>query len=259
MEQKRYMEPLKMAGRLIMENGGETYRVEETVRRMGEAFGLKEVESFAVPSGVFISFLASTGDTETAVLRVRKGATNLERVDAVNRISRKVETGGMSPEDTLKALEEIASGGAKEKGPVRVLASALCAAGFAVMFHGGIAEAAIAALVGALIEGMNQALARFHLQALVALLLGAFLATLIPDALLYAHLGRSFLLEAVVAGALMPMLPGLAMTNAVSDTLRGDMVSGISHFAQAVLTAGLVAGGTLFATTLWRMLGGMMA
>ena len=245
MEQKRYMEPLKMAGRLIMENGGETYRVEETVRRMGEAFGLKEVESFAVPSGVFISFLASTGDTETAVLRVRKGATNLERVDAVNRISRKVETGGMSPEDTLKALEEIAS--------------ALCAAGFAVMFHGGIAEAAIAALVGALIEGMNQALARFHLQALVALLLGAFLATLIPDALLYAHLGRSFLLEAVVAGALMPMLPGLAMTNAVSDTLRGDMVSGISHFAQAVLTAGLVAGGTLFATTLWRMLGGMMA
>ena len=39
------MEALEMAGRIIMENGGETYRVEETVTRMGRAFGLREVES----------------------------------------------------------------------------------------------------------------------------------------------------------------------------------------------------------------------
>lgn len=49
------IKPLQLAGRIIMENGGETYRVEETVTRMGRAFGLKNVESFAVPSGVFVS------------------------------------------------------------------------------------------------------------------------------------------------------------------------------------------------------------
>lgn len=35
-----YMEPLHLAGRLIMENGGETCRVEETVLRMGHAVRL---------------------------------------------------------------------------------------------------------------------------------------------------------------------------------------------------------------------------
>ena len=50
------MEALQTAAQLIMEHGGETFRAEETVRRMGEGFGLRQVESFAVPNGVIISF-----------------------------------------------------------------------------------------------------------------------------------------------------------------------------------------------------------
>ena len=42
--ESRYMEPLQLAGRLIMENGGETYRVEETITRMGKAFGLEKYQ-----------------------------------------------------------------------------------------------------------------------------------------------------------------------------------------------------------------------
>ena len=36
------------------------------------------------------------------------------------------------------------------------------------------------------------------------------------------------------------------------------MVSGMSHFSQAVLTAGLVAGGALAAATVFRMAGGII-
>ena len=72
-DESRFMEPLLLAGRLIMENGGETYRVEETITRMGRAFGLSEVESFAVPSGLFVSYRRGDGGTETAVKRVHKG------------------------------------------------------------------------------------------------------------------------------------------------------------------------------------------
>ena len=67
-----YMEPLHLAGRLIMENGGETCRVEETVLRMGHAFGFREVECFAVPSGLFVSYRKSDGTIETAVKRIRR-------------------------------------------------------------------------------------------------------------------------------------------------------------------------------------------
>ena len=55
---------------------------------------------------------------------------------------------------------------------------------------------------------------------------------------------------------LMPLVPGLAMTNAVQDTLRGDMVSGLSHGASALLTACLIAGGALLSPALIRLIFG---
>ena len=51
---------------------------------MGRAFGLKDVESFAVPSGVFVSYEKEDGSHETAVLRVHRKGINLTRVNVVN-------------------------------------------------------------------------------------------------------------------------------------------------------------------------------
>ena len=62
--------------------------------------------------------------------------------------------------------------------------------------------------------------------------------------------------EAAIAGAVMPLVPGLAMTNAVQDAVRGDMLSGMSHGMQALLTACLIAGGALMASLLVRMVTG---
>ncbi len=258
MDQKQYMRPLELAGRLIMENGGETYRVEETVNRMGAAFGLKGVESFAVPSGIFLSFECDDGSTETAVLRVHRGDTDLERVDEVNRISRQVEAGELNCEEALEALEEIAGENRIQSPALRMAAAAVCSGGFAVMFGGTWKDFLFSSLLGLFIEGITELLRRHHLQSMVSLLFGSFLATLIPICVSALLPGLSLVTEAIIAGALMPMLPGLAMTNAVSDTMRGDLMSGISHFAEAVLTAALVAGGALVAAAQFRVMGGMI-
>ena len=37
------------AGQMILENGGETYRVEETIWRICKIYGADEAESFATP------------------------------------------------------------------------------------------------------------------------------------------------------------------------------------------------------------------
>ena len=87
------MEALQLAGKIIMENGGETYRAEETICRMGGGFGLEEVDSFAVPSGLFISYRGPDGLPVTSVKRVRREGRNLSRVDEVNRVSRLVSSG----------------------------------------------------------------------------------------------------------------------------------------------------------------------
>ena len=43
---------LSLAGRVILENGGETYRAEDTVTRMAHALGMTEVDVFAPGDGI---------------------------------------------------------------------------------------------------------------------------------------------------------------------------------------------------------------
>ena len=250
--QQACMEPLQLAGLMIMENGGEIYRVEETVTRMGTAFGLSEIESFAVPSGLFISYRLSDGSTASSVKRVRRGSTNLTRVDEVNSVSREIEAGTLTMAQACERLRQIRD----QRFPTALLplAAGVCAGGFSLMFGGGIVEALSACLLGALVQAIAPLMARFHMHDMATILLSSLLTTLLP--MIAQKLWPALLGEAVIAGALMPLLPGLAMTNAVQDTLRGDMVAGTSHGLQAILTAGLIAGGALVSAALFRTLFG---
>ena len=74
-----------------------------------------------------------------------------------------------------------------------------------------------------------------------SVLMGGVLCALIP--LLFHGLTGLGVTEAMIASAIMPLVPGLSMTNAVQDILRGDMVSGVAHGARAVMVAALLAGG----------------
>ena len=249
------MELLELAGQIIMENGGETFRVEETVTRMGRAFGLKNVESFAIPSGVFVSYRREDGTTETGVVRIRRKGTNLTSVDVVNAISRQVEAGELSPEETLAKLKQLEQHRPELPGWLIVLGAAVTGSGFSLMFGGTALDCVSAFLAAGIVQLICNALDRQHVNGLFTSLLGSFVCTLLPT-LMYVLTGLGHV-DLIVGGALMPLLPGLSMTNAVQDTLRGDMVSGSSHLLQATLTAALVAGGALVATSLCRLLGGI--
>ena len=253
-DDNRYMAPLHLAGRLIMENGGETYRVEETITRMGHAFGFAEVESFAVPSGIFISYLKGDGSIETAVKRVRRMGTDLTRVDAVNAVSRRMERETLSCEEVMALLTEIETRPPKITKLGLVAAVALSSAGWAVMFGGSVMDCVVAFVVAFIGQSLAFMLDKAGMRSFVSTLAGSFLGTILPIA--FNHFTSLLLVDACVAACLMPMLPGLAMTNAVQDTLRGDMVSGISSATSAMLTACMIAGGALIGSTFFRLLTG---
>ncbi len=251
------IEILELAGQIIMENGGETFRVEETINRMGRAFGLKNVESFAIPSGVFISYRRDDGTTETGVVRIRRKGTNLVSVDAVNAISRHVEEKKLTAEEAMEKLQELEHHRPELSPWLLVLGAAVVGCGFAMMFAGSFLDCTLAFLSAAIVQMVCNWLDKHGMNALFTSLIGAFVCTLIPTLLhMITGLGQ---LDIIIGAAIMPLLPGLYMTNAVQDTLRGDMVSGSSHLLHATLTAALLAGGALIAASLCRTLGGMWA
>ena len=258
MEQKAetpaYMEALQLAGKIIMENGGETYRAEETICRMGQGLGLSEVESFAVPSGLFISYRREEGMLETSVKRVYRQDRNLKRVDETNRVSRLVAAGEMGCGEALEELKKIEKMPGDFAKAWTIAAAFLCAAGFTALFGGGWIEIALAGLVAAVVQCVSKMTERLHMKWMTSAIAGGFLTALLPA--LAMRLLPDLIRDAVFAGAVMPLVPGLAMTNAVQDAMRGDMVSGLSHGLQALLTACMIAGGALLASGLMRVLGG---
>lgn len=244
------MRALRMAGRIILENGGETYRAEDTVLRMAKALGLHDAGVFAVPSGLFISYADENEEQSTSVTRIHLRGTHLRRVDRVNQISRQLAQGSMEPQALLCALEEAANLDAQKPAWYEPLMAFVTAAGFAVMFGGGLLDS----LVGGLCAAITQLVPLLWRRAGIAgSLMGSVFCALIP---LWFHavtgLGTP---DAMIAAAIMPLVPGLSMTNAVQDILRGDMMSGVAHAARAVMVAALVAGGALIGTHLFRFTG----
>ena len=48
-------------------------------------------------------------------------------------------------------------------------------------------------------------------------------------------------LDTVIIGSIMPLVPGVAITNAVRDTFQGDYISGCARLLEAFLKAAFVA------------------
>ncbi len=248
------MKALSLAGKIILENGGETYRAEDTIFHMAQAMALKEPDAFGVPSGLFISFTDDEGERRTTVCRMRSRDTDLARVDAVNQLSRRLSLGEITPEEMLEQLTQLDKP-VKHSRWHAPLTAAITALGFALMFEGSLWEMVISALCAALTQMLPWMLPREHGN-MIKLVAGSAISAFLP--MLFHHLTGWGIVDAMVAGALMPLVPGLSMTNAVQDVVRGDMVSGTAHGARALLTAALVAGGALIGTALFGWIGGLL-
>ena len=257
MEQRAsIMEAIRLAGSIILENGGETYRVEDTVQRLGLALGAEDAQAFAVTSGVFITLTFPDGDIETKVYRAHRGGTQLDKVDAVNQVSRRAAEGLIGPQEVLAELKAIKKNGSCFSPGWLVLACAFSSAAFAVMFGGGWVDFLMGFVTGIAVQCLLGWLDRFQYSQVLQSLLGGALCMVIPT--VFNHLTGLGVVDAMVAGTLMPLLPGVAMTNAVQDFMRGDMLSGVGHAMQALLTAALIAAGGVAATRLLLVLEGVL-
>ena len=247
------LKALVLAGRIILENGGETYRAEDTVIRMAKALGLKEADAFAVPSGLFISFTDENGERKTSVSRVHLRGTHLSRVDRVNHLSRRLAGGHIDPETLIEKLEQAQTLGDDLAWWVAPVAAFLSAVGFAVMFGGGPIDMLLGGLCAGLTQLVPYLLHGHDGSGMVTTLLGGVICVIIP--LFFQAATGLCIPDAVVAAAIMPLVPGLSMTNAVRDIMSGDMVSGVAHCARALMVAVMVAGGALVATRAFEMAG----
>ena len=243
MNTDQLLEMVGFAGKLLIESGAEIYRVEETMVRLCTCFHeVDDAESFVTPTGIMFSVTVAK-KTVTKVLRVRSKGTDLHCIDRINDLSRRATTHAYSIDDIMAELQEIA------KEPrygfsVTLLFGALSAFGFALFFHGSYREAIISFVIGMVIKIVSFIFEKREWNAFFTNALSSGIAAVCA---LGAHeLFPIVDTDIVIISSIMLLVPGLAITNAVRDTMAGDYLSGVSRATEAFLIAIALAAGIGF-------------
>lgn len=239
-EEGRVLDCALLAAQLLLESGAETYRAEESALRICAGFGLN-AQAYAIPTGIFLTLEREEEEPLSRMRRLRRRSTNLSSIHRTMQISRDLERGSMPLDEAMAGLKALAAPGRRGKKGLSVVATALSAGFFTALFGGGPLEFFIAVLCGATVQGIGLLLNREDSFHFIISLFGGAICALYGATL--AYFVPSVNLDAVIVGSIMPLLPGLAMTNAIRDTMRGDLVSGVARAAEALLIATALAAG----------------
>ncbi|MCF3942713.1 threonine/serine exporter family protein [Oceanobacillus alkalisoli] len=227
-----------IAGKIMLMSGAETHRVEDTMNRMAHAFGVENAQSHATPTG--INFSAGMTEVNNFV-RISKRPTDLHKIAEVNSISRKIVAGELSLETAYDHLQKVEAEPSVYKVWLQILIAALVSGCFVIMFQGTWIDFLPAFIAGglgfAVMTGMDRLLEIRYL----AEFFGAFVIGV--SAYLFIYYGFGLELDKVIIGAVMPLVPGLHITNAIRDMVAGHLLSGISKGVEATLTAFSIGAG----------------
>lgn len=228
----------------LLENGAETYRVEDTMTRMARAYGMEDMDAFVVPTSVILSITPPHGQALSKVRRIHSRKINLDRVDRINALCRTICKEVLPLDEAYTRLREIQ----REKpysAYTSIFGASLLAFSFTLFYNGTMRDALCGAMIGAGLQVIRFFLGRLHSNGIfVNIIGGGFIMSL---ALLC---GQMFAAQAdkVAIGVLMILVPGVALTNSMRDLIAGDYMSGQTRLVEALLTAtaiALGAGGVL--------------
>ncbi len=238
MDYKLLFDTAVFAGELLMKNGAETYRVEDTMYRILKKSNLKTVQVLVMMTGFVATLDDPSMDSLTVVRRINSRGTDLELIDKVNVISREFCSDQIPLEVAFARMKALWREPHESKRNLAAMAA--LTGGFAVMFGGSAADVAVAAATGFLTAAVLFYCRKTHLHMFLEnMLCSVFLAIVVGLAVTF--LPGEYSRDLIIISAIMPLVPGAAITNAVFDTLHGDYLSGLARAAEAFVIAAAVA------------------
>ena len=232
-------------------SGAETFRIEETMRRIIGAYGI-ECQAFAIPNCVMVSLEAANGKPLMVMKRVGFHGNDLEAVEKLNALSRRICAETPAPEVAAQWLKETLAARRTYSAAAYYLGNFLGAAGFCPVFGGTMRDSLWAGLMGLIIGFVSHQMDKWETNPFFSTIAAAFLMAV--PAYLLAGFQLLDYVDAVIIGSLMILVPGLLITNSMRDIIYGDTNSGINRIVQVFLSAFAIAMGTAAA---WRLTAGV--
>ena len=107
MNYKLLLDTAVTAGELMLENGAETYRVEDTMHRILSLSKLQTAEVFVTMTGFVATLDDPSIHSMTVVRRITERSTNLDMIDKLNALSRRLCTGELELDAAFSQVQEL--------------------------------------------------------------------------------------------------------------------------------------------------------
>lgn len=227
-----------LAGRIMMESGAETYRVEDTMLRMARSQNIEDAQSYATPTGIIFSL---GRQHTTRITSISSRTTDLHKITLVNNVSRNLTSKIITLEEAYDELKKIQNTNHFLPITIQVLAASIASACFFVLFFGQWWNAPISFIAGGLgyyvlLVAQNITKVKFFSEFVATVVVGIV-------AVISVKLGFGNDIDKIIIGSIMPLVPGLPITNAVRDLMAGHFTAGIAKAIEALLTAFAIGAG----------------
>ena len=215
------------AGHMLLENGAEISRVEETMKIIASSYGVDKEHFFVLSNGIF-----TTGSSYANVDFIPIKGARLDKVVDVNQLSREISAGKYTLEEARQRLDEIRNKPAKPKWE-QFLGAALGSGAFCAIFGGSLADCAAALVAGTAVYLFLLLVSIPNMSKALGNICSGALGTLL--CILFHKWGFGVNLGNMIIGTLIPLIPGVAFTNGLRDIANEDYLAGITRLLDAVL------------------------
>lgn len=223
------LEVASEAGHILLENGAEISRVEDTMERISSHYGVHTGHFFVLSNGIFTT---SSSNKYANVEFIPIRGIQLSKVVEVNRLSYRIAADKVSLTQARAELDAIRDEPMKPAWE-QIVGSAFGAAGFCAVFGGGFMDCAAAFVVGALLYLFLLFVSSRYLSKIVGGICNSLVATLL--CLASYRLGFGSSLSNIIIGAIMPLIPGVPFVNGVRDLADSDYIAGTTRLTDAML------------------------
>ena len=227
------------AGHLLLQNGAEISRVEDTMERIATYYGERNENFFVLSNGIF-----TTGKSYANVKFIPIKGARLDKVVAINQFSRDVSAGKYTLDEAERRLEEIRR--LPEKPLWEQIAGAALGSGaFCAIFGGSLLDCAAALVAGTLVYLFVALVSAPSWPKALSNICGGALGTV--ACILFNRLGFGENLGNMIVGTLIPLIPGVAFTNGLRDIAGEDYLAGMTRLLDALMVFLCIALGVCLA------------
>ena len=251
-KQNDVLELVVQAGEILLENGAEVFRVQQTMEIMAAAYGAEDFHVYVLTNGIFASMQQEGANHIARLENVPQATVHLARIDALNTLSRQIAQGQIPMEQAFELLESIRQISPTPK-PLQLIACGVGSGFFALLFGGSWQDFASAFFAGFLLQIFLFKAERYRLNKIITRLLGATLVTVVGSVCVIWGVGRD--IDTIISGSIMPLVPGIALTMAIRDFFNGDYLSGTIRMMDALIIGLSIAVGVgavfAFVSMIW--------